>query len=182
MKKIAVVTNDVYLFQKIKLALRASAICTRTLNENDAGGFDAVLVDSASVKADGRRALIMPDGTFVADVPFSVSALKEAVLPDESESVLVLDKETRRVRFKGRSIKLTELECDLLALLLSRGGEPISREEILSELWGGEADSGVINVYIHYLREKLEYTGEKVIISSRKLGYGIDKKFIGEER
>ena len=54
------------------------------------------------------------------------------------------------------------------------------REEILSTVWGGEADSGVINVYIHYLREKLEVCGEKIILSSRKCGYKIDEKYLGE--
>ena len=34
-----------------------------------------------------------------------------------------------------------------------------------------------MNVYVHYLREKLEYNGEKVIISSRKNGYKIDERF-----
>ena len=183
MKKISVVTNDLYLFQKIKLALKGAAVCTLSDSAKSADGFDAVLIDSACMKEDGCRALITPSGDLVVKIPFSISSLTEVILSQgESEQALALDSESRRVRFKGRFIKLTELEYDLLELLLSRGGEPVTREEILAKLWGGEADSGVVNVYIHYLREKLEYTGEKVIISSRKLGYGIDKKYIKEGR
>ena len=40
------------------------------------------------------------------------------------------------------------------------------------------ADEGVLNVYVHYLREKLERGGEKIIISSRGLGYKIDEKYL----
>ena len=39
----------------------------------------------------------------------------------------------------------------------------------------------MINVYIHYLREKLELCGEKIIIASREAGYRIDKRFLGGE-
>ena len=37
-----------------------------------------------------------------------------------------------------------------------------------------------MNVYIHYLREKLEADGEKIILSSRSHGYKIDEKYLTE--
>jgi DNA-binding response OmpR family regulator len=77
----------------------------------------------------------------------------------------------------GRCVKLTEIEYALAALLVERG-DFISREEILEKIWGGEADPGIINVYIHYLRGKLETGGERVIISSRLRGYSINPKFL----
>ena len=55
----------------------------------------------------------------------------------------------------------------------------VSREEILREIWDNCADAGVINVYVHYLREKIEH-GEKIIISSRNNGYKIDEKYFTE--
>ena len=61
---------------------------------------------------------------------------------------------------------------------MSANGEFVSREEILSQVWNGDADCGIINVYIHYLREKIEH-GEKIILSSRKQGYCIDEKYLG---
>jgi DNA-binding response OmpR family regulator len=45
----------------------------------------------------------------------------------------------------------------------------------------GDKGEGLINVYVHYLREKLEVGGEKIINSSRKNGYAIDEKFIKED-
>jgi DNA-binding response OmpR family regulator len=76
--------------------------------------------------------------------------------------------------------KLTEAEFALLEVLVECGGEFIKREELLSRVWGDNADPGVVTVYIHYLREKLEKNGEKVIISSRKNGYKISERFVGK--
>ena len=56
-------------------------------------------------------------------------------------------------------------------------GAFISREALKSAVWGAESSEGVLNVYIHYLREKLERDGEKVILSSRKSGYALAEKF-----
>ena len=78
----------------------------------------------------------------------------------------------------GKEIKLTEVEASLLGRLISASGEFVSRGELLRGVWGDSADGGVLNVYIHYLREKLEVCGEKIILSSRSAGYGIDKKYL----
>ena len=83
---------------------------------------------------------------------------------------------------RGEVIKLTEVEHALFLALMKRGGEFASREDILREVWGSEADEGIINVYVHYLREKLEKSGEKIIVSSRKLGYKIDGKYLGGDK
>ena len=48
----------------------------------------------------------------------------------------------------------------------------------MKTVWGDGADGGVLNVYIHYLREKLEAGGEKIILSSRKQGYKIVEKYL----
>ena len=39
-------------------------------------------------------------------------------------------------------------------------------------------DGGVVNVYVHYLREKLEKNGERIIISTRNLGYKINERMV----
>ena len=77
----------------------------------------------------------------------------------------------------GEEIRLTEVEYKLLGKLLSTCPEFVSREELLATVWGGECDTGVVNVYIYYLRQKLEKSGNKVIISSRSYGYKIDEKY-----
>ena len=83
--------------------------------------------------------------------------------------------------FGGRKIKLTELEYGLLSILMSKKGQSFGKEELLGRLWGEGVDLGVVNVYVHYLREKLEAGGEKVIISSRGAGYKINEKYLKED-
>ena len=78
-----------------------------------------------------------------------------------------------------KKISLTEVEGKLLVELL-KAEEFVSRNSLLKSVWGANNDSGVINVYIHYLREKLEKSGEKIIISSRKYGYKISEKYKGQ--
>ena len=76
----------------------------------------------------------------------------------------------------GETIKLTEVELRLLRTLYDTDGY-ISRQRLIEQVWSDESDEGVLNVYIHYLRQKLEKNGEKIILSSRKLGYCIADSF-----
>jgi DNA-binding winged helix-turn-helix (wHTH) protein len=174
---VSVYTEDNFLYQKIKLSLPLGALAIRN------GGADVAsltLVDLDTAKA--------PEGNFVgmsrrggADIkiPFSIE-MAEALFgaKKRNNSAISLDSKSRSVYLHGEKIKLTEIEFSLLSLLFSASGEFVSRDEILRSVWSGECDGGVINVYIHYLREKLEVNGEKIIISSRKNGYKIDEKYL----
>ena len=66
-----------------------------------------------------------------------------------------------------------------LLRVLSDAGDYVSRENLIMSVWGADVDGGVLNVYVHYLREKLERGGEKIILSSRKEGYRINEKYLG---
>jgi DNA-binding response OmpR family regulator len=73
-----------------------------------------------------------------------------------------------------RTVALTTREFDLLLLLLRERGRVVSRERILKEVWRGEtaAASNVIEVYVRYLRQKLEEGGERRLIHTvRGQGY-----------
>lgn len=175
MKRICVVTDKSYLGQKIKLALIDKCVVSLETYKTDA--FDLCLWDIDFQDAPSDEKIMTMSYTKSADLPLPCSF--------EDLYSLVGNKKTAPIRLLGRicyirgeAIRLTELEASLLSLLISRGGEFVSREEILKEIWSEDTDSGIINVYIHYLREKLEY-GEKIILSSRKLGYRIDKKYLG---
>lgn len=71
----------------------------------------------------------------------------------------------------GRRLHFSELEYALLSLLVEADGQYVSREQIAQHVWGGRADARLINVYVHYLREKIERKGERLILSSRGRGY-----------
>ncbi|MEB3343286.1 response regulator transcription factor NblR [Okeania sp.] len=87
---------------------------------------------------------------------------------------LILDLGSRRVLCNGRSIELTMKEFDLLKFLMEHPREVLSREQILENVWGYDflGESNVIEVYIRYLRLKIEREGEKRLIQTvRGIGY-----------
>lgn len=89
---------------------------------------------------------------------------------------LELDPDSRQVRRDGRRIHLSEREYQLLHLLLRHSGEVVSRDRILHEIWPGSSptSSNVIEVYIRYLRRKLEAGGEsRLVHTMRGQGYTI---------
>lgn len=87
---------------------------------------------------------------------------------------LSLNRRTREVRRGDRSIELTAKEFDLLEYLISHPRQVVKREQILENVWGYDfmGDSNIIEVYIRYLRLKLEAQGEKRLIQTvRGVGY-----------
>ena len=182
MKKVLVITKSELLFQKIKLALRDMAECRMDLDGKRANDFDLCFLEMPYEGIAPRGAVTVGrDGGSDLRLPLSIEDIRRALeRKKDGGAALTLDKDARTVRFKERTVKLTELEFSLLYLLASERGRGFSGDEILKAIWGEEANRGIVNVYIHYLREKLECDGEKVIISSRKSGYKIDERFLGE--
>jgi OmpR family response regulator NblR len=87
---------------------------------------------------------------------------------------LVLDISTRRVINNGRAIDLTMKEFELLKYLMEHPREVLTREQILENVWGYDfmGESNVIEVYIRYLRLKIEEDGQKRLIQTvRGVGY-----------
>ncbi|WP_297085093.1 response regulator transcription factor [Thermoleptolyngbya sp. C42_A2020_037] len=95
--------------------------------------------------------------------------------PDALEFAdLTLNRRTREVFRNGRPIELTAKEFDLLEHLMRRPKQVITRDRILEEVWGYDfmGDSNIIEVYIRYLRLKLEDQGDKRLIQTvRGVGY-----------
>lgn len=87
---------------------------------------------------------------------------------------LVLDTATRQAMRKGRVISLTAKEYDLLELFLRHPRQVLTREMIFDRVWGYDfgGESNVLDVYIRYLRQKLETEGEmRLIHTVRGVGY-----------
>ena len=81
---------------------------------------------------------------------------------------LELDLRTREVRRRGEEIRLTTREFELLVYLMRHPNQVLSREQILSAVWGYDFDPGtnVLSVYVNYLRRKLEVDGEPAPIET----------------
>jgi two-component system, OmpR family, response regulator MprA len=89
---------------------------------------------------------------------------------------LELDTGTRQARRGGRVIDLTAKEYDLLYMFLRHPRQVLTREQIFDDVWqydfGGE--SNIIEVYVRYLRTKIEAAGESRLIHTvRGVGYAL---------
>ena len=81
-----------------------------------------------------------------------------------------LDLRTRRLLVDGKSIELTAREFALAETFFRHAGQVLSREQLLSNVWGYDYDPGsnVVDVYVGYLRKKI---GEDRIATMRGMGY-----------
>jgi two-component system response regulator MprA len=107
-----------------------------------------------------------------------VRALLRRTVEDRPEILsladLTLDNQTRRASRSSRMIDLTAKEFNLLDLFMRHPNQVLTREVIFEKVWeydfGGE--SNVLDVYIRYLRKKLEAGGEpRLIFTIRGVGY-----------
>jgi DNA-binding response OmpR family regulator len=83
---------------------------------------------------------------------------------------VALDLRTRRATVDGSTVELTAREFTMLETLMRHSDQVLSREQLLSHVWGYDYEPGsnVVEVYIGYLRRKL---GEGVIETARGMGY-----------
>ena len=87
---------------------------------------------------------------------------------------LTTDSITYQASRNGRKIELTSREFELLSYFMRHPRQVLSREKIMDAVWGFdyEGESNVLEVYIGYLRSKLEEAGEKRLIHTmRGVGY-----------
>jgi DNA-binding response OmpR family regulator len=88
---------------------------------------------------------------------------------------VVLSADDRRVVVRGRRVRLTFSEYELLAGLMSAPGRAFSRQELLRAIWGDSAyrDPRAIDVHVRHLREKLEQDPARpaLIITVPGIGY-----------
>lgn len=83
---------------------------------------------------------------------------------------IVLNLHTRQLKIGDRNLDLSAREFIMLETFLRHPGQVLSREQLLSFVWGYDYDPGsnIVNVYVGYLRKKL---GEDAIATVRGMGY-----------
>jgi len=87
---------------------------------------------------------------------------------------LTLDTGSREARRGGRPIELTAKEYELLTLFLTHPRQVLTRDMLMEKVWGYDyaGESNVLEVYVGYLRQKLEAGGEPRLIQTvRGVGY-----------
>lgn len=91
-----------------------------------------------------------------------------------SAGKLTLDPASYAVAWDGKPISLTKKEFDLLKYLMQHKGRAVTRDALLTDVWGYDyaGDTNVVDVYIRYLRHKIdEPFGIKTIHTIRAVGY-----------
>ena len=89
---------------------------------------------------------------------------------------LTLDLTRHEVQRAGQPIALTMREFALLEYLMRHAGQALSRAQITNHVWPYDSDaaSNIVDIYIHYLREKVDYGFEpKLIQTIRGIGYSL---------
>ena len=103
--------------------------------------------------------------------------INSALRPPEtaiSFADLALDTGSRQASRVNRLVQLTAKEYELLELFLRHPKQVLTREVIFDRVWGYDfgGESNVLEVYIRYLRQKLEGEGEQRLIHTvRGVGY-----------
>ncbi|SDK41115.1 response regulator transcription factor [Lacicoccus qingdaonensis] len=82
---------------------------------------------------------------------------------------------SREVFIGGEDVYLTQKEYDLFFYLLSNKNQVLSREQIIESVWGYDyfGDTNTVDVYVRYLRKKIDQNSPSVISSVRGIGYMI---------
>ena len=180
MMKIGICTLDRLLFRRLCLLLDGRYEVVLFESEEEAPDCDIRIADLDTVRVrDADLTLSRVAGVGDMLLPFSSEEIEEAIekLQKSNTGRLILQKDSRSVRLGGRTVRLTDVEFRLLSVLMSVPvGVYVSKERLVEEVWGEGTGVGVVNVYIHYLREKLETDGERIILSSRNMGYKINER------
>lgn len=94
----------------------------------------------------------------------------DASATELSHNGLSLDLRTRQASVDGKAVDLSAREFTLAATFLQNAGQVLSREQLLSNVWGYDFDPGsnVVDVYVRYLRTKL---GKERFETVRGMGY-----------
>ena len=113
-------------------------------------------------------------GELLARVRLRLRAPGEST-PDDQLSVgdVRLDLRRRRAYVADREVELSARELTLAEVLMRNRGLVLSREQLLSQVWGYDFDPGsnVVDVYVGYLRKKL---GADLVRTVRGVGYRVD--------
>ena len=176
--KATFITDDKYLFGKASIELSGTASLTSTAEADSdlliydcecslpMPEFSGKVILLSRVGCEGATPLPLKNGDFV-----------NLISSTQSKSRLSLNEKKRMAVLDGAEIPLTAHEFSLLSNLM-KNPNGISRGE-LSMLVFGEINNRLLNLYVHYLRNKLEVNGERIIISERGSGYILSKKITG---
>ncbi len=153
--------NDISSFSELCDIKRKKTLCiSRDPNGIDNGEvrFDALL----------RRPILTGELRKCAAELLSEPEKKERRATVKRDKIS-LDREERAVLVDSKTVKLSEKEFALFSLLFQNRGNAVSREELAKEI--NASGGNEVDVYVCYLRRKLEKNRKRMIFTERGVGY-----------
>ena len=188
-KKILIIEDEKNLARFVSLELEHEGYATEIKDNGRSGLEEATSKDYDLILLD----LMLPelDGFEVArrlrkekDTPIIMMTARDSTMDrvagldigadDYITKPFAIDKTNRTVHRGKKVIDLTRREYDLLLTLMQNVGDVVTREHLVSQVWGYEegTETNVVDVYIRYLRNKIDVEGQDSYIQTvRGLGY-----------
>ena len=148
-----------------------------TVPSDDDDLFRALMEKGVTVFCIYYESEELPDGVVPIIRPISFEKFAESLLRSPTSEVKSPVEMRELVYVNGvlsygaDKISLSETEARLFAILYKNRRKPVTRDQIKDELWG-EGESNVVEVYISYLRKKLDIRyDKKFIVTVRNKGY-----------
>lgn len=170
---------------ELELAERGAVISDRAGGVDQAvfvvGILDDEIIETVKNTAVGAEKVVCcryqevdSDGIIVIERPIDAGKLADGLLryrkKENDRGGLEIDGE--KVTFRGENIDLSKKELELLTLLWSKKGEVVERSEAKELIFPSENGSNVVEVYIRYLRKKLDLRFDaRLIVTVRNKGY-----------
>lgn len=166
-------------------------ICRRLRARAQTATTPVILLTARGEDEDKVRGLDIGADDYLTK-PFSMSelvarmrALLRRARPMVAQDVarfadIEIDRETHRVNRGGRDVHLGPTEFRLLDVLIGRPGRVFSREQLLDQVWGRDADlePRTVDVHVGRLRKALNRRGERDPIRTvRATGYALDETY-----
>lgn len=110
----------------------------------------------------------------------SISRRKGEVINDDIVfEDIILSQSTQMLECGTKSVRLGPKEFEIMRLLLVNHHQILPKDDLISRVWGfdSEAEDNNVEVYISFLRKKLQFLSSRVTIATaRKVGYFLEKK------
>ena len=159
-------------------------VCRRL---RDTGNRIPVIMITARDEMDDRVAALEAGADDFISKPFNIREVlarvkallrrSTAISPDQLNfGALHLNGAERRCSYGGQELNLTVREFDLLECFLRNPRQALSRTQLIQNVWGEDyfGDDNVVDVYVRYLRRKLEEVKpDRIIQTIRGIGFGL---------
>ena len=190
MKRVRQRTPDLIVLDLMLPGLTGLEVCRQLRAEADVSNTPVIMLTAKADETDRIVGLEIGADDYVTK-PFSPkelvarvgAVLRRASRPEQQNrslvfGLVVLDVESHQVTFDGREVRLTAKEFLLLKYFIEHQGRVLSRDILLSDVWGYTYTGGTrtVDVHVRHLRNKVPVLS-RALVTVKQFGY----KLVGQE-